>query len=103
MSCVNSQTRSSSPVTTATTGELAVSAKVDVLRFAGNIVTGTAANTEYDLSNAVIVDTTNTGLEISSLGELKNEVSDPTTIDMYVVYDADTGAASYVYLTAYTV
>ena len=86
----------------ATTGALAVSGQLDVLRFAGNIMTATAANTEFDVSEAVVVDTTSNGLEISSIGELKNEVADHTSIDVYVVYDADTHVASYVYLTAYT-
>ena len=84
----------------ATTGNLAVTASADVYRFAGNVVTTTRG--DFDLSEAVIVDTTSNGLEISSLGELKNEVADHTTIDMLVVYDADTNVASYVYLTAYT-
>ena len=84
---------------TATTGDLAVTGKLDVVRFAGNVMTSGAG--DFDLGSAVIVDTTSNGLEISSLGELKNEVTH-NTIDMYVVYDADTHVASYVYLVAYT-
>ena len=69
--------------------------------FVGEIVTSTASG-DYNLNEAVVCDTTGSGLDITSIAELKNEVSDPTTIDMCVVYDADTNVASYVYLTAYT-
>ena len=86
---------------TATTGDLAVKTINDVTGFVGEIVTSTASG-DYNLSEAVVCDTTGNGLDITSIAELKNEVSDPTTIDMCVVYDADTNVASYVYLTAYT-
>lgn len=78
----------------ATEGKMAVAADKAVTATAGNIIT--AGGNDYDLSNATIVDLY-AGADISSVADID---TNKNLAKVYVMFDADTAAASYVYVVS---
>ena len=80
----------------ATEGKMAVAADKTVTATAGNIIT--AGGSDYDLTNATIVDLY-AGADISSVADID---ANKGSVKVYVMFDADTAAASYVYVVSAT-
>ena len=80
----------------ATEGKMAVKANLSVTATAGNIIT--AGGNDYDLTNATIVDLY-AGADISSVADIDTNKG---AVKVYVMFDADTAAASYVYVVSAT-
>ena len=78
----------------ATEGKMAVKADLSVTATAGNIIT--TANGDFDLTNATIVDLY-AGADISSVADID---ANKDNVEVYVMFDADTAAASYVYVVS---
>ena len=78
----------------ATEGKISVAADKAVTATAGNIIT--AGGNDYDLSNATIVDLY-AGADISSVADID---TNKNLVKVYVMFDADTAAASYVYVVS---
>ena len=78
----------------ATEGKMAVKANLSVTATAGNIIT--AGGNDYDLTNATIVDLY-AGADISSVADID---TNKDAVKVYVMFDADTAAASYVYVVS---
>lgn len=73
---------------------MAVKADLSVTATAGNIIT--TANGDFDLTNATIVDLY-AGADISSVADID---ANKDNVEVYVMFDADTAAASYVYVVS---
>ena len=56
---------------------------------------------DYDLTSAVIVDTTDNGNDIDSISLLKDAKA-AGTVKVQMIFDADDNNVAYVYVTDYT-